>query len=67
MANSAYPTQKVAAAGAAGAVSVLVVWALRQFLQVDMPLEVASACTTILAFLAGYLTPPASGENRSAA
>jgi hypothetical protein len=57
-----YPTQKVTAAGAAGAVSIVLVWALHQFAHLDMPAEVASAITTLLAFLTGYLTPPANGE-----
>jgi hypothetical protein len=63
MANSTYPTKKVAAAGVAGAVSIVVVWVLHRFVQVDVPPEVASAGTTILAFLAGYFMPPASREN----
>jgi len=57
-----FPTQKVTAVGVAGAVSIVIVWALHQFVHLDMPSEVASALTTILAFLAGYLTPPANGE-----
>jgi hypothetical protein len=57
-----YPTQKVTAVGVAGAVSIVIIWALHQFAHLDMPSEVASAITTIIAFLAGYLTPPASGE-----
>ena len=57
-----YPTQKVTAVGAAGAVSIVLVWVLHQFAHLDMPVEVASAITTLLAFLAGYFTPPANGE-----
>lgn len=57
-----YPTQKVTAVGVTGAISIVLVWALHQFAHLDMPAEVASAVTTILAFLAGYLTPPANGE-----
>jgi hypothetical protein len=64
MARSAtvYPTRKVAAAGLAGAVSTVFVWGLHQFFYVDIPQEVAAACITILAFFAGYITPPANGE-----
>jgi len=54
---SPYPTQKVTAVGIAGSLSILIVWGLHQFMQVNVPPEVASACTTLLAFLAGYLTP----------
>lgn len=53
---SAVPVPKIAAAGIAGALSVVVVWAAGQFTQVDIPPEVASAMTTIVSFIAGYLT-----------
>lgn len=56
------PTNKVAGAGLAGAVSIVIVWALGMT-GVDVPPEVASAITTILAFGTAYLIP----ENASAA
>jgi len=45
---------KVTAAGVAGAVTVLLVFGLSS-LGVDLPPEVASALTTLIAFAAGYL------------
>lgn len=45
---------KVAAGGAAGAVTVVIVWLLG-FANVDVPPEVASAFTTIITFGAGWL------------
>lgn len=45
---------KVAASGIAGALSVLVVYAL-SLAGVDVPTEVAAAITVIIAFAAGYL------------
>lgn len=45
---------KVKAASLAGAVSVLIVWGAA-YAGVDIPPEVASAFSTILAFAAGYL------------
>lgn len=45
---------KVAAVGAAGAATVVLVWALG-FIGVEVPGEVASAFTTLLATAAGYL------------
>lgn len=45
---------KVAAAGAAGAVTIILVWAV-SLAGVDVPPEVASAVTTLLAFAAGYI------------
>ena len=44
----------VQAAGAAGALTVIVVWAA-EAAGVSVPPEVASAFTTLTAFLAGYL------------
>lgn len=50
------PEPKVAAGGAAGAVTVLVVFIAGQ-LGLEVPPEAAAALTTLLAFGAGYLTP----------
>lgn len=47
---------KVAASGIAGAVTVVLVWVLSMF-GIDMPAEVASACTLIGTTVGGYLTP----------
>jgi len=60
--SSALPTRKVAAGGAAGALSIIIVWAARQFGHTEIPAEVASAFTTLLAFLVSYITPSAAGE-----
>lgn len=51
--QSISPTTKVAAGGAAGSVSVVVVWLLGLIHQV--PAEVASAVTVIVTFAVGYL------------
>lgn len=48
------PTEKVAAASIAGAVTVMVVWGAG-LAGVDVPPEVASAFTAVLAGVAGYL------------
>lgn len=48
------PVGKVAAAGTAGAVTVLLVWIVG-LLGLDVPEEVAAAVTAILATAAGYL------------
>lgn len=53
------PTPKVAAAGIAGAVSIILVWLLNTVAAVGVPPEVASAFTTVLAFAAGYIKSPA--------
>lgn len=48
------PTSKVAAGGAAGALTVVLVWALGAA-GVDIPAEVASALTVLLSTAAAYL------------
>lgn len=47
------PTRKVTAAGAGGGAGILIVFVAGQF-GLDMSPEVASAITTLLAFVAGY-------------
>jgi putative flippase GtrA len=59
---SALPVRKVAAGGAAGAVTVILVWIASAAFKVDIPPEVASAITVVISFVAGYLIPPAPGE-----
>lgn len=54
MSGSRAPAAKVAAGGAAGAASVLVVFIAGQ-LGLDVPPEAAAALTTLFAFAAGYL------------
>jgi hypothetical protein len=58
------PVPKIAAAGIAGAVTVVLVWLLGLFTSVEVPPEVASAITTIFAFVAGWLMPdrPVGGD-----
>ena len=51
--KSIEPTQKVAAAGAAGSVTVIVVW-IAGLLGLEVPPEVASAFTALISFGAGY-------------
>lgn len=51
------PTKKVTAGGLAGALSVLIVWALGEFGGLTIPPEIASAITTVLAFATSYFVP----------
>lgn len=48
--NGNRPTRKVGAGALAGAVSIIAVWVLRQFFDIEVPGEVASAGTTVLTF-----------------
>lgn len=49
------PTRKVAAGGIAGAVSIILVYLLKQVFNVDLPAEVASSLTLIIGFATSYL------------
>lgn len=48
---------KVAASGLAGAVAVILVWVLHQFLNVDPPPEVTVSAIVVFQFVIGYLVP----------
>ena len=54
---------KIASAGAAGALTVVLVWVLSLF-GVEIPSEVAAAVTIIIAFAAGYIRPSGSWSPR---
>jgi hypothetical protein len=59
------PTRKVTAGGVAGAASIIIVFALNNYvLPQDKPLtaEVAAALTTFLSFVIAYLVPPAASD-----
>jgi hypothetical protein len=49
------PHSKVTAAGGAGAASIVVVWLIQISFSVEVPAHVASAMTSLIAFMAGYL------------
>lgn len=46
---------KVVAGSIAGGVTIICIWAMRQFAHVEVPGEVASAFTTVCSGLAAYL------------
>ena len=55
------PTKKVTNGGLAGGLSILIVWVVSYFGNVEIPPEVASALTTVLGFVTAYCTTePAS-------
>lgn len=49
------PNRKVNAAALAGALSVVIIWAVKVLGHTEIPAEVASAVTTVLSFLTGYV------------
>ena len=51
------PTNKVFAGGAAGAVSIIVVYVASLF-GLEVPNEVAQSLTVLVSFAAGYITKP---------
>lgn len=50
------PTRKVTAGTVAGAASIIIVWAIGAA-GIDVPAEVASAITTLLAAVTSYMIP----------
>lgn len=54
---------KIASAGIAGALTVVLMWVVSLF-GVEVPAEVASAVTIIIAFAAGYVRPQGSWSPR---
>lgn len=64
---SARPTQKVAASGIGGAVSVIVIAALQHFGRLSIDPTLASAITTVVSFLVGYIVPPSAADTPVAA
>jgi putative flippase GtrA len=59
---SAAPVRKVAAGGIAGAITVIIVWIASAAFKINIPPEVASAITIIVAFVVSYLVPPAAND-----
>ena len=61
--TSSVPVRKVTA-GAAGAVTVILVFVINTYVSPAKPLspEITSAITTVLSFVAAYLVPPAASD-----
>lgn len=49
------PNKKVGSAALAGGLSIILVWMIKEFAQVNIPAEVASGITTVLSFVTGYV------------
>jgi hypothetical protein len=60
--STAAPTQKVAAGGIGGAVSVIVIALLQHYANLTIDPTLASAITTVVSFLVGYIVPPSARE-----
>jgi putative flippase GtrA len=58
--QTAVPSQKVTVGVLAGAITTIVIWALKSV--VIIPGEVAAAITTVLSFVVSYLVPPAARD-----
>jgi hypothetical protein len=54
---TAAPTDKVAAGAIGGAITVIAVWAVKAFTDVDVPAEVSAAVTAIVSTVLAYLVP----------
>ena len=51
------PNRKIGSAALAGGLSIILVWAVKQWGHVEIPPEVASGLTTVISFVTGYLVP----------
>lgn len=54
---SSIPQRKVGAGAVAGALTIVIVWALSELAGVEVPGAVASAITTVTMFVVGYTVP----------
>lgn len=54
--DSAVPTNKVAAGGIAGVATLVIVAVVKAVTDTEVPAEVASAITVVVAFIASYFT-----------
>lgn len=52
---SSAPTNKVAASGIGGSVSIVIIWLLNIVFGIEVPGEVAAAFATVISFASGYL------------
>jgi hypothetical protein len=57
MSSKYTPTTKITAAMIGGAFASILVWVLRQFADVDIPVEVGSSVAVLMTVAAGYMTP----------
>lgn len=60
--TSKKPLNKVSAAAVAGAVVILLVWGLRQFAGIDVPVVAQNAAIVLVSFVVAYQTPIKDGE-----
>ena len=60
------PQRKVAAGGIAGALSSIIIWAMKEYGGVEVPAEIAVAITTLVVFGLQYFVPNAAKEPQSA-
>ena len=50
------PTSKMTAVGAAAFVTTILLWALREFGKIELPMDVAAAVGGLISFMAGWMT-----------
>lgn len=54
--TSSVPVPKVAAAGVAGSITAILIWAAKQFFGIEIPGEIGGALATVISFIAAYFT-----------
>ena len=56
------PHRKVNVAVLAGALSVILVWALNKYVHADITTEIGQSITVVMSFVAAYLVPKGDQE-----
>ena len=55
--NTQTGTKKVATGGVGGGIAVVITWAISNFTEVVLPVEVATSIGALVTYLVGYITP----------
>lgn len=61
MTNST-PARKVVAGSLSAAISTIVLWALKEFIGIEIPDAIQAAVLTVVVFVVGYLVPPSAED-----
>lgn len=57
--DSLMPTRKVGSSAIAGSLTILIVWALKDYAHIEFPSEASAAFGVIITALTGYFVPDA--------
>ena len=60
--QTAMPARKVTASALGSAISILIIFALREWTDIEIREGVSTAIVTVSTFVVGYLVPPAARD-----